>query len=195
MESLFKNQETFALFLVFFVPGFISITVYDALIPGERRDFSKSIFEAIAYSSLNFAALLWLVGIVRTRDLNPMLWYLCIFVLLIGMPAVWPLLILRLRRTKWGASRIASPNARVWDEIFAQQVPYWVIVYLKDDRRIGGLYGANSYTSHSPAPPEIYLEETWHVDDKGFTGARVKSTAGILIPGADIQAIEFFRYN
>jgi len=65
--------------------------------------------------------------------------------------------------------------------------------HLKDDRRIGGLYGDNSYASHSPAPPEIYLEETWHVDEKGFTGARVKSTAGVLIQGSDIQAIEFFR--
>ena len=39
MENLFKNQETFALFLIFFVPGFISIMVYDLRIPGERRDF------------------------------------------------------------------------------------------------------------------------------------------------------------
>lgn len=195
MESLFRNQETFALFLIFFVPGFISIIVYDLRVPGERRDFSKSIFEAVAYSSLNFATLLWLIGVVRTGNLAAPVWYLCMFVLLIGMPAVWPLLILWLRRTAWVSKHVVSPNARVWDEIFAQRVPYWVIVYLKNDQRIGGLYGWNSYASHSPAPPELYLEETWHVNEKGFTGARVRSTAGVLIQGADIQAIEFFRYN
>jgi hypothetical protein len=194
MESLFKNQETFALFLIFFVPGFISIMVYDLRVPGERRDFSKSIFEAVAYSSLNFASLLWLIWIVRTGNLSPLSWYLCMFVLLIGMPIVWPMLMLRIRRARWLSKHITSPHPRVWDEL-SQRLPYWVIVYLKDERRIGGLYAGSSYASHSPAPPEIYLEETWHVDEKGFTGARVKSTAGVLIQGSDIQAIEFFRYN
>jgi len=69
-------------------------------------------------------------------------------------------------------------------------------VHLKDQRRIGGLYGGNSYTSHSPAPPEIYLEEVWHVDENGgFTGKMVKSTAGVLVMGTDILALEFFQYN
>lgn len=195
MENLFKNQETLALFLIFFIPGFISIMVYDLRVPGERRDFSKSIFEAVAYSSMNFASLLWLIGILRSGNLNPVLWYVGMYVLLIGMPVVWPLLFLRIRRTRWVSQRVASPHARVWDDIFAKRRPYWVIVYLKDDRRIGGLYGGNSFTSHSPAPPEIYLEEAWHVDETGFTGAIVKSTAGVLILGDDIQAVEFFRYN
>lgn len=94
------------------------------------------------------------------------------------------------------AHRIASPNARVWDDIFAKRTPYWVIVHLKDRRRIGGLYGGKSYTSHSPAPPEIFLEQVWCVnEDGGFTGSVVESTSGILIMGSEILALEFFRYN
>ena len=54
MEKLFENQGTLGLFLIFFIPGFITLKVYDLLIPGEPRDFSKSLFDAIAYSSLNF---------------------------------------------------------------------------------------------------------------------------------------------
>lgn len=158
MENLFKDQNTFALFLIFFIPGFVSIMVYDLLIPGERRDFSKSLFEAIAYSSLNFVALIWLIDIVRSGGLSAARWYLGMFVLLIGMPAVWPLLLLQIRKLPAVSQRIASPNARVWDDIFAKRDPYWVIVYLKDNRRVGGLYGGRSFTSHSPAPPEIYLE-------------------------------------
>ena len=195
MENLFKNQETFALFLIFFVPGFVSIMIYDLHIPGERRDFSKSLFEAVAYSSLNFAFLLWPISLVLSGRVSGLLWYLCMFVLLIGMPAVWPWLLLLVRRLPIVSRHIASPNARVWDDIFAKRTPYWVIVYLKDDRRIGGLYGGNSFTSHNPAPPEIYLEQAWHVNENGFTGEIVKSTAGILILGEDIQAIEFFRYT
>lgn len=196
MEKLFETQSTLALFLVFFVPGFVTLKVYDLLIPSEPRDFSKSLFDAVAYSSLNFAALLWLIGIVRGGELAPWLWYTLMFVLLIGMPAFWPVIFLKFRKVPMVAARTPSPNPRVWDDIFSKRVPYWVIVHLKDQRRIGGLYGAKSYTSHSPAPPEIYLEQVWNVNsDGGFTGSRVESTEGILIMGTEILALEFFQYN
>jgi hypothetical protein len=196
MEKLFETQETLALFLIFFIPGFITLKVYDLLIPGEQRDFSKSLFDAVAYSSLNFAALLWLIAMVQSGDLSSRQWYLAMFFLLAGMPAIWPVVFLLIRKHPFVALRIASPNARVWDDIFAKRTPYWVIVHLKDQRRIGGLYGGKSFASHSPAPPEIYLEQVWHVnEDGGFTGSMVDSTAGILIVGTEIQALEFFRYN
>jgi hypothetical protein len=196
MEKLFETQGTLALFLVFFIPGFITLKVYDLLVPGEGRDFSKSLFDAVAYSSLNFVALLWLIGIVRSGSLPPWLWYATMFVLLIGMPAAWPVLFLRMRRQPWIARRIASPYARVWDDFFANRTPYWVIIHLKDQRRIGGLYRGKSFASHSPAPPEIYLEEVWMLDENGgFTDSRVDSTAGVLIMGTEILALEFFRYN
>jgi hypothetical protein len=56
LENLFENQWTLALFLIFFVPGFISLKVYDLLIPSEARDFTKSVFDAIAYSTLSFSS-------------------------------------------------------------------------------------------------------------------------------------------
>jgi hypothetical protein len=196
LEKLFENQWTLALFLIFFVPGFISLKVYDLLIPSEARDFTKSFFDAIAYSTLNFAALLPLIMAVGSGHLSAWIWYPAILVVLIGMPALWPVLFLRIRKHPKVAQRITSPNARVWDEIFAKRIPYWVIVHLKDQRRIGGLYGGRSFASHSPAAPEIYLEQVWYVDENGgFTGKVVESTAGILIMGKDILALEFFQYN
>jgi hypothetical protein len=42
----------------------------------------------------------------------------------------------------------------------------------------------------------VYLEEVWHVGENGgFTGSRVEATAGILVMGTEIQALEFFQYN
>ena len=122
METLFKNQETLALFLIFFIPGFISLKVYDLLIPGERRDFSKSLFDAVAYSSLNFAALWWLIALVR----NTPGWqlYAGMFVLLIAAPALWPVVLVQIRKWPLVAQRVASPNSRVWDDIFSEQKPY-----------------------------------------------------------------------
>jgi len=196
LEKLFENQETLALFLIFFIPGFISLKVYDLLIPAERQDFTRSLFDAMGYSALNFAALLWLIALLRSGGLSSWLWYTAMFFLLIGMPILWPVLFLQIRKHPKVAQRITSANPRVWDDIFAKRTPYWVIVHLKDQRRIGGLYGGKSFASHSPAPPEIYLEQVWHVDENGgFTDTVVKSTAGILIMGTDILALEFFQYN
>jgi hypothetical protein len=192
MEKLFETQGTLALFLIFFIPGFITLKVYDLFVPGEQRDFSKSLFDAIAYSSLNFVALLWLIALVQSGSLAPWQWYMAVFFLLIVMPVVWPVVFLEIRKVPWFAGRIASPNARVWDDIFAKRTPYWVIVHLKDQRRIGGLYGYKSFTSHSPAPPEIYLEEVWYLDEQGeFTGAVVEPTSDILIMGSEI----FLRWS
>jgi hypothetical protein len=196
LETLFENRDTLALFLILFIPGFISLKVYDLLIPGKRRDFTKALFDAMAYTALNFVALLWPIGLVRSGQLSPWQWYLAMLFLFIGMPALWPLLFLQIRKHPIVARRITSPNARVWDDIFARREPYWVIVHLRDQRRVGGLYGGKSFTSRSPAPPEIYLEQVWHVDENGgFTGTMVNSTGGILIMGSDILALEFFEYN
>lgn len=197
MEKLFESQGTLGLFLICFIPGFIALKVYDLLIPGEQRDFSKSLFDAVAYSSLNFAAFFWLIAIVRSGKLTPWQWYLAMFFLLIVMPAVWPFLYLRIRKFPVVAERFGSPK-RVWDDVFAKrpEPESWIIVHLRDGRRIGGLYGRKSFASRSPAAPDIYLEELWEVDASGgFTGTRIESTSGILIMGTEILAVEFFRYD
>jgi|HubBroStandDraft_1064217.scaffolds.fasta_scaffold207930_2 hypothetical protein len=196
MEKLFENQGTLALFLFFFVLGFITLKVYDLLIPGEQRDFSKSLFDAVAYSSLNFAAFFWLIAIVRSGKLAPWQWYSGTFFLLIVMPAIWPFLYLRIRKLPLVAERFGSPNVSAWDEVFAKRTECWVIVRLKDQRQIGGFYGPRSFASRSPAPLAIYIEEVWQVDaDGGFTGRMMGSSSGIFIMGSEILAVEFFRYN
>jgi len=38
VEKLFEGNALF-LFVIFFIPGFVSLKIYDLLVPGERRDF------------------------------------------------------------------------------------------------------------------------------------------------------------
>ena len=195
MEKLFDNLW---LFLVFFVPGFVSLKVYDLLVPSERRDFSKSLYDAVAYSALNFAALLWLIVRMRPNwiagDLTAA-WYWSAFVLFVAGPAVWPVLLLSIRRLPPLTGYIADPNPRVWDRLFRKKQPFWVIVHLKDQRRIGGLYSTRSFASNSPATPEIYIEQVWKLDDNGVFLEPVESSAGVLILGEQILAIELFWYD
>jgi hypothetical protein len=94
MEKLFE-AGTLPLFLIYFVPGFVALKVYDLLVPSERRDFSKSSFDAIAFSALNFAVLWPLVRLVLSHDFSfahPILETIFVFVILLIMPALWPVI-------------------------------------------------------------------------------------------------------
>ena len=60
--------ENFQLILVFVVPGFVSLKVYDLMVPAEKRDFGGSLIEVIAYSMINFASMSWAVILLRQHQ-------------------------------------------------------------------------------------------------------------------------------
>ncbi|EMV1560034.1 hypothetical protein AABV68_001296 [Enterobacter ludwigii] len=69
------------------------------------------------------------------------------------------------------------------------------MVTLKDGNKIAGKYSADSFSSSSPNPEQLYLEENWVINaDGGFERART-DTLGILILSKDIEHIEFFRFT
>jgi hypothetical protein len=197
MEKLFEGS-TLYFFLIFFIPGFVSLKVYDLIVPGERRDFSKSAFDAIAYSALNFAVLLPLVLLIQSEFLfiRHKNWavLLTYFVLLV-FPAIWPFLLIRLAATTLFLRHFVHPTPDAWDYLFGRREQFWAIVHLKDLRRIGGRFGIQSFASSSPAEPQIYLEEAWKLDDNGAFLAPVERSRGILIMADEIAAVELFEYN
>ena len=191
MEKLFADRETLFLFLVFFVPGFVSLKVFDLLVPGDPRDFSKATFDAVAYSCLNFAVLSWFIVQLTHPALPSWAFYLFLLIIFLLAPALWPVLLVWLRKQRITTRLIVNPNPKVWDCVFEQRKSYWVLVHLKDGRRIGGRYSSNSFASNSPAAPEIYLEELWNLDEEGAFTTKVHATNGILILGSEILAVEF----
>ena len=79
------------LFIMFVIPGFISIKTYELLYPSQIRDSSKQVIDAITYSCVNYALLYWLIislegqtGADSFKLVHPNLYILFyIFVLLI----------------------------------------------------------------------------------------------------------------
>jgi|SRR5579862_4176049 len=61
----FKGVENLALFLAFFIPGFITMQGYYFFIPTRRPDLSKQIPVVVAYSAMHYAATLWIVLLLR----------------------------------------------------------------------------------------------------------------------------------
>ena len=165
-----RNVDKLTLFLVFFVPGFISIKVYDLMVPGERRDFSKSLLEAISYSTLNFAALFWLIALIQTGGFyrsHFILYSLSVAMIMAGVSACWPFLFLRLSTWRPIAKHLLHPIRKPWDYVFGKREPFWIIVHLQNGQKIGGRFGIGSFASSDPAHEQIYLEEVWVLDERG----------------------------
>jgi len=178
--------DSLILFLVFFLPGFVSIKTYDILIPSERRDFSKAIFEAVGYSALNFTLLYPLISRLNSS-------YLYLVLVMIVFPILWSVLFAKLPNYRYINKYVRLPNPKPWDEVFGRRESYWVIVHLKSGIKIGGLYDVKSRSSSNPAEEQIYLEEVWKLDDDNGFIERVDRTKGIIILSEEISRIELLE--
>lgn len=188
--------DNFSSFLFFIIPGFISLKIYDLFVPNERRDFSKSIFEVIAYSSFNLIILLTVVGELNTYNFdinNPILSHFFLLIGFIVMPILWAYTYLKIINWKIISNRIIHPILRPWDLKFSDGKPAWIIVHLKDGRLIGGKYQENSYASSYPAEEQIYLEQVWRLDENGKFIEAVERSKGIILFKSEISAVEFFE--
>ena len=190
--------DSIILFIAFVVPGFISIKVYDLLVPSETINSSKMIIDAIAYSSINYTILLIPILLIEINNINEIhknlymfFYFFTLFIFPIFLAIFW----------KWLRSRdfiqknIPHPTPKPWDYIFSQRKPYWIKVTLKDGTIIGGKYAEKSFTSSSPAKEQIYLEETWIINEDGGFERIKNETEGVIIVSDEISYIEFINYN
>jgi hypothetical protein len=192
----FFDVEAIKLIIVFFVPGFISIKVYDLLVPTEKRDFSKSVLEVISYSCINFALLFWILILINQESFYAQykFWYFGLtFLVIFISPITWPIILKNLLSSKFLKGKIIHPTPKAWDHFFSVGKSFWVLVHLKNGDLIGGLYGENSFASSFPNEQDLYLEEVWRVDKNGQFIERIHQTGGLLIKDQQIEFLEFFE--
>jgi hypothetical protein len=190
------TTDKLVLFFIFFLPGFISLKVYDLLISSERRDFSQSLFEVLAFSAINFAALSWLIILIHSGTFyndHELLYFLSLFSIIFLAPVFWPIVSLKLLKWPPIAKHVVSPIQKPWDYVFGKRQAFWTIVHLKDGRKIGGRYDTNSFASSNPAEEQIYLEELWELDEEGNFIKPIARSRGMIILGKEIMAVEFFE--
>lgn len=185
--------DKLVLFLAFVIPGFISIKAYQLAFPGTERAISDQLIDALAYSSINYSLLIFPIISIESGSLREscgFFYYLFyVFVFFIA-PIVWVIAWKYLRTRDFFQRNAPHPTARPWDYVFAQRKPYWVKVTLNDGTIIAGRYADKSFASSAPAPEQIYLEETWILNDKGGFERAKNSTAGVIILSAEISYIE-----
>lgn len=196
------------LFLVLFVPGFISLKVWDLFIASERRDWTKALGEVFGFSALNISTMVpWLLYIYAYRpemllvnQRSVWAWVGTSVVWLVVLPALWPLLFLKLFELAWVDQHIINPVQRPWDWVFRARPEYFAVVTLKDGKQIAGMYSERvspagvartPFATSYPVPEQIYLTQVVRLDERGNLAAAVEDSYGVIIL-SDIRAIEFF---
>jgi len=190
------DADKLVLFILFVVPGFISLKFYELLYPSEGVEGAKKLFDALTYSCVNYALLAPLLipisGYFEWQS-NPYVAASLLALTLVIAPIVWVILWRALRLRLSESSSFHHPVDKPWDYLFSQKKKYWVKIYLKSGDVIGGYYGSKSFASSAPQPQEIYLEETWMINsDGGFARAKTDSS-GVLVAADVISHIELIQ--
>jgi hypothetical protein len=197
----FWAPEALALFLAFFLPGFVTTTVWRLLIPEERIDFGKDLPRIIGYSALHYSATLWLV--LMTPAGLPRL--IAAYVVVLVLPSLWPPLLVIIRDPERWLSRFTSgqmsdflikPQARPWDIVvdsLQAEGGCWIRIRLKTGRWIGGTLGARGRYATYPDGDQLYLAEEIEFDDSGKMLGLMPKTRGVLVEASAVEFMEFFK--
>ena len=191
MDLLTTAREQLPWLLVLILPGFISIRVFELLVPARRTSTGREALEALSYGAINFG--IWAVPVLYWLpwlQVRPLRFTLVAIALLIVSPAalalgarallVWPFV------RKW----VVHPVPTAWDHFFGQRRAAWMRIHLKNGRFIGGWYGPGSFASSDPEWRDLYVVQAWELDARGGFKQKISDTMGFLVRMEDCELIE-----
>lgn len=190
--------ENLLLFILFVIPGFITLKTYHLLVPSENAAAPIQIIDAITYSSANYALLSWAIYLIESnavQESNPIAYVAFYFCVLFVAPILIALLWRKIRHSHWVVSKTSHPSDTAWNFVFQKRKPYWVVVTLADGSKIFGEYGYDSFASSVPSKQQIFLERVWHGNNTGGFEKPKDQTAGVIVTSSDIAAVELFEYE
>jgi hypothetical protein len=179
------------LFLIFAIPGFISIKIWSLLVPSQKIPIGERCIELICYSFINFSLLFWLIDIAESSEgiLKNILYIAILFI----APIIWPIIWKQLLSSKKLRGRIIHPTPKAWDYFFSLGKSCFMLIHLKSGKLIGGLYHENSFSSSYPEKEDLYIKEVWKVNKNGKFIEKINGTEGMLINYDIINYIELFE--
>lgn len=189
------SPDSLVLFIVFAIPGFVASKTYEILVPSGE---SAKVVDAVAYSCMIYAVIGAPLYLIARSDwaLNHLLWLSLLFaVVLFVVPVLGAVTWWYLRGGQLFQKFAPHPTSNSWDFIFSKRKSYWIKVHTTDGKLYAGRYSSKSFASSTPAEEQIYLEESWLLNDKrGFERVKNRS-AGVLLLKSAISAIEFFDFE
>lgn len=190
------EKSKLLIFIIFVIPGFLSMKLYSILHPNVMIDTTKTIVEVVTYSCINYAIWFFPIYYIESTSffVSPFsysIFYLCV---LFVSPILLTSFLVWMRTWKWLGKYLPHPTGRAWDYYFGLRKHAWIIVTLKSGKKIGGKYSYESFSSSAPNPEHLYIEENWVLNDDGGLERPRNDTMGILILSSEIESIEFFKF-
>jgi hypothetical protein len=190
------TENALPLFIAFVVPGFVTLRAYELLSPTEYRASSERIVEAVSYSCINYAFLIWpIIGVeshgydISHPFLYALFYFFALLVFPVGLAFGW----FRLRKLDFIRKTLGHPTDTAWEYFFEEQkAPCWVVITLKSGDQVGGYYGRKSFASGHPSPLQIYLEKAWEINECGGLERELTDTNGILVMHEEIRTMNFY---
>ncbi len=198
----FDTLSAALLTAAFLVPGFIWSAVLSMLVPRRSTAEQHRLLEFLTLSCINYGLWSWLLFLLfhdgfisRHPYWSSLLLFVIVFASPIGLGLTSGFLRQRtnvaLFLGRFGINTI-HPIPTAWDYHFTKGVPYWVIVTLRNDSRVYGYFGGQSFAGDDPNERDMYIEAVFMLAPTG-DWAPVEDSAGILIKAEQIAAIEFKR--
>lgn len=190
----FFTSGNLNLFIVLFLPGFISVKIYNQLVANEKYDFSKNLLEIVGISLFNLIFNSWLILINIEFDWiyeSSFVFYIsCLWIFLVA-PTLYPFLVKFLLEHKDVKKYFISNLKQPWDYHFSKRKSNWVIIKLKSGELIGGYYGTKSSASVYPCAESLYIQEVWLMNEKKVFLEKRSRSGGMLILTNTIETVEF----
>jgi len=163
--------------------------------PARALEWGNAILQGLFYSTVNFVLCLpFLYVLILGHDplRDPFRYSVAAILAFFVLPVVWPLVLVRIFKSKWVAQRVQIPYPTAWDFFFDQRDPAFLLVHLSNGSLIGGYWGGNSYAGSFPNDGDVFLEAVYELDEQGKFGAPIPDTRGVLLRKEQYSYIEFF---
>lgn len=182
----------------FVLPGYIITRIINTLCPGRKVSDAINLLKCIGYSLIDIALWIWLYKICIGCN-NKAWWHYLLLTVVVVLTSTITGFVIGLIRY-WGCLRwlvlkvfkiqIEKPIATAWDNVFsARKNGCWLIVTLSNGKHIGGRFSTNSHASSDQDYRDLFLEETYEVDESGWR--RTPNTEGVWISPSEIKKLEF----
>ena len=66
---------------------------------------------------------------------------------------------------------------------------------MKDGTKLGGKYAGKSFASSIPSDEQLFLEESWILNDKGGFDRMKKRSSGVIIMGDELAYVELIKFE
>jgi hypothetical protein len=195
--SEFSDQDSIYFFLIFIVPGLITLYFRSQFITGRMQTHSDAIFSYITLSMIYGAFALPFLEWMEAAALQGFKWNFLWFSLTFIGPAIFGISLGIIVRTEIFRRLLRAVKINpvhcvptAWDWKFGNMSEHLLIVTLKDETKFAGYCGKGSFMSSDPTERDIFIEKIykWGDDDSW----KDVGEHGLWVAPGEIRSIEFF---